>query len=208
MKKILIAAVAVLMVLGLGISQNASAQTQTTYTVKSGDTLWKISKRFQVGLSELIETNPQIENPDLIYPGEKIKIPKIPHIKNFEREVIRLTNNERTQRGLQPLKANWQLSRVARYKARDMRDKGYFSHNSPTYGSPFDMMKQFNISYSYAGENIAMGQPTPRAVVDAWMKSPGHRRNILNPHYTQIGVGFAKGGSGRYYWSQMFIKPR
>ena len=83
-----------------------------------------------------------------------------------------------------------------------MHDNQYFSHTSPTYGSPFDMMKQFGISYRTAGENIAMGQQSPQAVVDAWMNSEGHRANILNSSYTQIGMGYVADGN---YWSQMFI---
>jgi uncharacterized protein YkwD len=82
-----------------------------------------------------------------------------------------------------------------------MRDKGYFSHTSPTYGSPFNMLKSFGISYKSAGENIARGYTTPKAVVDGWMNSPGHRANILNSSFTEIGVGYASGN----YWTQMFI---
>ncbi|MDF2592072.1 MAG: sporulation protein, partial [Clostridia bacterium] len=75
-------------------------------------------------------------------------------------------------------------------------------HTSPTYGSPFDMMKQFGITYKTAGENIAMGQRTPEEVVKAWMNSPGHRANILKSSFTHIGVGYVANGS---YWTQMFI---
>ena len=96
---------------------------------------------------------------------------------------------------------DWQLSRVARYKSQDMRDRGYFSHNSPTYGSPFQMMKSFGISYRTAGENIAKGYKSPAEVVVGWMNSSGHRANILNPSFTHIGVGFEKDGN---YWTQMF----
>ena len=83
-----------------------------------------------------------------------------------------------------------------------MHDKGYFSHTSPTYGSPFDMMKQFGITYRTAGENIAMGYPTAEAVVDGWMNSEGHRANILNASFTEIGVGYVADGN---YYTQMFI---
>ena len=85
---------------------------------------------------------------------------------------------------------------------QDMHDKGYFSHTSPTYGSPFDMMTSFGIRYLTAGENIAMGYRTPQSVVDGWMNSPGHRANILNASFTEIGVGYVESGS---YWTQMFI---
>ncbi|MBU5484035.1 serine protease [Clostridium sp. MSJ-11] len=128
-------------------------------------------------------------------------------ISAFEQEVITLVNAERAKANLPALKANQELSKVARVKSQDMIDKNYFSHTSPTYGSPFDMMKKFGIKYSAAGENIAYGQPTPKAVVDGWMNSPGHRANILSKSFTEIGVGVAKKSNGTYYWTQMFINP-
>lgn len=178
---------------------------QQVYTVQPGDSMWKISVRYEVGLSEIISANRQISNPALIYPGQKITIPDISASKNVEYRVIQLTNQERSKNGLKPLASDWQLSRVARYKSADMRDKNYFSHTSPTYGSPFNMIKNFGISYRSAGENIAAGQRTPEEVVRAWMNSPGHRANILNANYTHIGVGYAAGGSYGHYWTQMFI---
>lgn len=184
---------------------SAATSTSTVYTVKSGDTMWKIASKYQVGVSELISSNPSIKNPNSIYPGQKITIPTLDATKAFEQKVVDLTNQERAKQGLKPLTANWELSRVARYKSEDMRDKNYFDHTSPTYGSPFDMMKKFGISYKTAGENIAAGQQTPEEVVKAWMNSPGHRANILNSTYTQIGVGYAKGGSYGVYWTQQFI---
>jgi uncharacterized YkwD family protein len=123
----------------------------------------------------------------------------------FQKEVVDLVNVERTNRGLNPLKLDEKLSNVATTKSQDMIDKNYFDHNSPTYGSPFDMMKQFGISYKSAGENIAMGQKSPKEVVTAWMNSQGHRENILNSSFTDIGVGIAKNSSGSIYWTQMFI---
>lgn len=182
----------------------ATALGQTTYTVKPGDSMWKISVRYQVGLSELIAANPHIRVPSLIYPNQRLTIPEISE-KNFEAQVVQLVNQRRASAGLKPLAHNWELSRVARYKSMDMRDRGYFSHTSPTYGSPFTMMKNFGINYRAAGENIAAGQTTPQAVVEAWMNSPGHRANILSTQFTEIGVGYAAGGSSRHYWTQMFI---
>ncbi|KKM10646.1 hypothetical protein SY88_13460 [Clostridiales bacterium PH28_bin88] len=123
----------------------------------------------------------------------------------FEQKVVELVNAERVKNGLQPLQQYGELSRVARFKSEDMRDNNYFGHQSPTYGSPFDLIKKFGITYRYAGENLAAGQQTPEAVVQAWMGSSGHRANILNPNYTHIGVGYAAGGSYRHYWTQMFI---
>jgi uncharacterized YkwD family protein/spore coat assembly protein SafA len=178
---------------------------QQIYTVQPGDTLWKIAVRYQVGISEIISANPQFKNPNLIYPGNKVTIPNYDATKSIESQVVQLTNQERAKNGLKALTQDWELSRVARYKSIDMRDKNYFSHDSPTYGSPFTMMKNFGISYRSAGENIAAGQTTAQEVVRAWMNSPGHRANILSGNYTHIGVGYAQGGSQRHYWTQMFI---
>lgn len=179
---------------------------QITYTVQPGDSLWKIAVKYQIGVSEIIDANKQIANPNMIIPGQKINVPNISDIKAIENEVIRLVNIERSKNGLGQLTGDWQLSRVARYKSTDMRDKNYFSHYSPTYGDPFKMMHDFGISFYAAGENIAMGQQTPAAVMNAWMNSPGHRANILNPQYNEIGVGVAKTSSGVIYWTQEFIR--
>ena len=120
----------------------------------------------------------------------------------FEQEVVTLTNAERAKQGLAALEIDTELSKVARAKSQDMKDNNYFDHNSPTYGSPFDMMKQFGISYTSAGENIAQGQQTPEEVVEAWMNSQGHRENIMNASFTHIGVGYVESGN---YWTQQFI---
>ncbi|WP_132244764.1 SafA/ExsA family spore coat assembly protein [Marinisporobacter balticus] len=177
-----------------------------TYTVQSGDSMWKIAVKYEVGLSEIIAQNPQIKNPSLIYPGQKLNIPDIKDIKVLENEVIKLVNMERSKNGLQPLTTNWQLSRCARYKSQDMINKNYFAHQSPTYGSPFKMMESFGLHFSAAGENIAKGQRTPQAVMNAWMNSPGHRSNILSTSFSEIGVGLAKDKSGVCYWTQMFMR--
>lgn len=174
-----------------------------SHTVAKGDTMWKLAVKYQVGTSEIISANPQISNPNLIYPGQVLTIPQVDSsVLNFENEVIRLVNEHRVQNGLKPLTADWELSRIARYKSQDMVDNRYFSHTSPTYGSPFQMIKSFGLSYRTAGENIAYGQKTPQAVVNAWMNSSGHRANILNASYTKIGVGYVANG---HYWTQMFI---
>lgn len=175
-----------------------------THTVASGDTLWKIANRYEVGLSEIKAANPQIKNFDLIYPGQSINIPTVDaSVTNFEQEVIRLVNEIRRENGLKELAYDWELGRVARFKSQDMKDNKYFAHNSPVYGTPFQMIKNFGISYRSAGENIAKGYATPQAVVTGWMNSSGHRANILNVNFTHIGVGYVSGGS---YWTQMFIR--
>ncbi|MEC0599668.1 CAP domain-containing protein [Bacillus spizizenii] len=123
-------------------------------------------------------------------------------VSAYEKKVVELTNAERQKQGLKPLQIDETLSKSARAKSQDMKDKNYFDHQSPTYGSPFDMMKSFGISYKTAGENIAKGQKTPEEVVKAWMNSEGHRKNILNPNFTHIGVGYVESGS---IWTQQFI---
>ena len=207
-KKILITLIICLaFVLMAAILPSSTLAATTTYTVQSGDTLWKIAVKNQVGVSELISANPQLKNPNLIYPGEKIYIVVNSTAAAYENEVTRLVNVERAKAGLPALSINWQLARVARYKSQDMVNNNYFSHTSPTYGSPFDMMKSFGISFTAAGENIAMGQTSPQAVMTGWMNSSGHRANILNSRYTQIGAGYAKNSSGRPYWTQEFTRP-
>lgn len=174
-----------------------------SYTVVRGDSLWKIAVRYRIGISEIINANPQIKNPNLIYPGQIVNIPaEDSAVLSFEQEVIRLVNKARAENGLNPLEYDWELSRVARYKSRDMKENGYFSHTSPVYGSPFQMMKSFGISYKSAGENIARGQSTPEEVMNSWMNSSGHRANILNASFKKIGVGYVAEGK---YWTQMFI---
>jgi len=193
--------------LGLLLCSQPILAATDTYTVQKGDSLWKIANKYQVGLTEIIGANPQFKNPALIYPGDKVHVPlNDPQTLSLEEQVVRLCNAERAKHGLKPLTMNWQAARVARYKSDDMRDQSYFSHTSPTYGSPFDMLKQFNVPYASAGENIAKGQTTAQAVVTAWMNSEGHRKNILNANFTEIGVGYSAGG-GTTYWTQIFLRP-
>lgn len=120
----------------------------------------------------------------------------------FENRVLELVNIERQKEGLSPLQMDESVRSVARLKSEDMRINKYFDHTSPTYGSPFDMLQQFGISYRSAGENIAQGYSTPEAVVTGWMNSSGHRANILNSSFTHIGIGYDSNG---HYWTQMFI---
>lgn len=118
----------------------------------------------------------------------------------LEREAMELVNEKRSAYGLDALTLSGELSVKARIKSQEMKDLGYFSHTSPTYGSPFDMMKALGIRYYSAGENIAMGYRTAEAVVNAWMNSTSHRENILSTRYTSMGIGYADG-----YWTQWFI---
>jgi len=200
MKKTVSVCMALLLAFAIPLSASAA---HLSHTVAKGDTMWKIASQYRVGTGEIIRANPQVSNPNLIYPGQVLTIPQEDaSALAFESEVIRLVNEPRAKNGLKALTANWELSRVARYKSRDMVDNRYFSHTSPTYGTPFQMIRSFGLSFRTAGENIAYGQRTPQAVVNAWMNSSGHRANILNASYTQIGVGYVAKG---HYWTQMFI---
>ncbi len=194
--------VAMASVLSVSLLVPISAMAADSYTVVAGDSLWKIAVNTQTGVQELIDANPQLANPDQINIGQKINIPTNEQA-SVEQEVVKLVNAERAKAGLPALKEDWELSRVAKYKSQDMHDKNYFDHTSPTYGTPFTMMKNFGITYKSAGENIAKGQKSATEVVNAWMNSEGHRANILNKNYTHIGVGFVQDGN---YWSQMFIQ--
>ena len=119
----------------------------------------------------------------------------------LEQEACRLINAQRASHGLPALNIDTSLSVSARVKSKDMKTNQYFSHTSPTYGSPFQMMKQLGISYRSAGENIAMGYRSAEAVVQAWMASATHRANILSNNYSTMGIGYADG-----YWTQWFIR--
>ncbi len=124
---------------------------------------------------------------------------------SFQNQVLTLVNQQRAANGLKALSMDSALTKTATLKSQDMAKLGYFDHTSPTYGSPFDMMKQFGITYRAAGENIAMGQTSPQQVMQDWMNSPGHRANILNSSFTKLGVGIAQNSNGQYYWTQQFI---
>ncbi len=121
-----------------------------------------------------------------------------------EKEVFDLINKQRTKNGLPALKNDSEVQRIARIKAQDMVDNNYFSHNSPTYGSPFDMLKSFKVSYKTAGENIAANSSNSSAVT-AWMNSSGHKANILNSSFNYTGIGVVSSPKYGKMYVQMFI---
>lgn len=118
----------------------------------------------------------------------------------FVEQVLELVNQERAKVGLKALTVNSKLQTMAQDKAIDMFKNNYFDHTSPTYGTPFEMMKTYGISYRAAGENIAKGQTSPAQVMQSWMNSSGHKANILSSNFTSIGVGYQNG-----VWVQDFI---
>lgn len=109
-------------------------------------------------------------------------------VSQDEQVLLDLVNKARAEAGVGPLQFDEELMKVARLKAKDMVDNNYFSHQSPTYGSPFDMMRQFGISFKTAGENIA-GNRTVEGAFKAWMNSEGHKKNILNAGFNYTGIG-------------------
>jgi uncharacterized YkwD family protein len=188
------------------------------YTVKSGDTLYKIASASNVSLWAMQKINPQLKQINLVYPGQVLDVPTTSAPKttpapkptpapskssvgSYATQVSQLVNQERQKAGLAPLTLDAELSNVAMAKAKDMIQNNYFDHNSPTYGSPFDMMRSFGIDYTAAGENIAKGQTSPQAVMTDWMNSPGHKQNILSSNYDSIGVAYYQGA-----WVQLFKK--
>ncbi len=205
--------------------------------VSKGDSLWRIAKEYHVDFSKLMELNKALKDRDLIYPEQKIEMQGDAGQGNDNsasndqndhhngnnadtttnaqtqsstaqaEQVLKLVNAERAKVGANALKLDATLNKVATVKAKDMADNGYFSHDSPTYGSPFEMMRSFGVTqYRTAGENIAAGQKSAQAVMNSWMNSSGHRANILNKSYTNLGVGYYEGGTYGTYWVQEFTQ--
>ena len=115
-----------------------------------------------------------------------------------------MINKQRTNNGLSALKEDAEVQKVARIKAQDMVSNNYFAHESPTYGTPFQMLKNFNISYKTAGENIAANSSNSSAVT-AWMNSSGHKANILNSNFNYTGIGVVSSNKYGKIYVQMFI---
>ncbi len=117
--------------------------------------------------------------------------------------ILQLVNEERVKVGLNPLQLDYELTKVAQIKSTDMQDNHYFSHVSPTYGSPIAMVEAFDITgWNKIGANIAMGHQSPKSVMNSWMNSPDHKSNILKPEYTHIGIGHTEEAN---YWTQIFL---
>lgn len=130
------------------------------------------------------------------------------NLASNEQQMVNLVNAERKKNNLPPLTVDPEVTRVARIKSQDMVDNNYFSHNSPNYGSPFEMMDDFDIEYLHAGENLA-GNSTVQRAHNALMNSSGHRKNILSPNFTHIGIGIKPSEKYGYIFTQMFIsKPQ
>jgi uncharacterized YkwD family protein len=119
-------------------------------------------------------------------------------------EVVNLVNQERRRAGLSPLRIHSRLNAAAQAHSNDMARNNFMSHTGSDGSSPFDRMKRYGYNYRWAGENVAAGQSSPQDVMRSWMNSPGHRKNILNGNFRDIGVGYARGGRYGTYWTQKF----
>ncbi|MGN4447212.1 CAP domain-containing protein [Bacillus cereus group sp. MYBK79-1] len=184
------------------VTEQPTAKPETQKPVEQKPAEQKPAEEVQKPETQKPAENNNTQKPAEQKPAEQKPAEEAKSLSEFEQRVVELTNAERTKQGLPALQIDTELSKVARIKSEDMQKNNYFDHNSPTYGSPFDMMKKFGISYKSAGENIAQGQRTPEEVVQAWMNSAGHRANILNNGFTHIGVGYVESGN---YWTQQFI---
>lgn len=122
----------------------------------------------------------------------------------FIRQVVTLVNEERAKEGLSPLTVDTKVQAAAMVRAQECEQ--LFSHTRPNGSSFATALKEQNVSYRSAGENIAWGQRTPQEVVNAWMNSSGHRANIMNPNFTTIGVGYYENVKGTDYWCQLFTR--
>lgn len=184
------------------VTEQPTAKPETQKPAEQKPAEQKPAEEIQKPEAQKPAENNNTQKPAEQKPAEQKPAEEAKSLSEFEQRVVELTNAERAKQGLPALKIDTELSKVARIKSEDMQKNNYFDHNSPTYGSPFDMMKKFGISYTSAGENIAQGQRTPEEVVQAWMNSAGHRANILNNGFTHIGVGYVESGN---YWTQQFI---
>ncbi|MFJ8420790.1 CAP domain-containing protein [Bacillus wiedmannii] len=184
------------------VTEQPTAKPETQKPAEQKPVEQKPAEEVQKPEAQKPAENNNTQKPAEQKPAEQKPAEEAKSLSEFEQRVVELTNAERAKQGLPALKIDTELSKLARVKSEDMQKNNYFDHNSPTYGSPFDMMKKFGISYTSAGENIAQGQRTPEEVVQAWMNSAGHRANILNNGFTHIGVGYVESGN---YWTQQFI---
>ncbi len=188
-------------------SLNVSASLMT-HQVKYGETIWGISDYYNVEVNELLSVNSNIEDPTKLFVGDELTLPNNATIHtwstgiNEQRQLLKLINDERENNGLTPLKENPQLSVLAQMKTDDMNENNYFAHKSESYNTVFAMLSLFNIKYNTAGENIAKGQETPEKVFIEWINNDESKKNILNPEYKEIGIGYTN--TSTPYWSIIF----
>lgn len=135
---------------------------------------------------------------------QKTKTKKLPlnyskKYQNLESDIIVLVNRERNKRGIKSLKINNAMKKYTSFRSKDMMEDNYFSHSSPTYGRWVNLLYVSEYNFSYVGENLAAGFYSPKDFVNAWMASPTHKKNILNPKYTKTSVSVVAGKSSNRY---------
>ena len=179
------------------------------YTVQSGDTIWKISLKHNVDLEGLLRENPQVVNPNIIYPGDTLFLPDKQRIRKSEfQKMLYLINQERGRGGLPLLQQDEKLTDIANKKAFDMKDQGYVAHKSPTFGYPTVMLATFHIPCTFVLENIGAGPKTADEMFSTWVSSQVNRSNILEKKATHIGIGYARGGLHGHYWTAIIIEKK
>lgn len=169
----------------------------------------QIQKPCQPGTDTPGTSTPGTNTPTPELPDAEMPSPGLPEQESpspeqnvsYVQQVVNLVNEERAKEGLAPLTLDTKVSAAAQVRAREIVTS--FSHTRPDGTSFATALKEQNISYRRAGENIAWGQKSPEAVMDAWMNSSGHRANIMNPNFTTIGIGYYQ-VNGVNYWCQLF----
>ena len=196
---IVMLALGLMLVVGLPVP--AAAKNLVNESVISRQLLAS-TNRFQAGLNQIIDHNiaSTLNFFTIASPNEEEGTLELGfHVTNgkvnqpLEAQMLILVNKERTSRGLKALKLNVAARAVARAHSQDMFARGYFSHVTPEGLDPFQRMTAAGITYTAAGENLALA-PTLQLAHNGLMNSPGHRANILSPNYTTVGIGIIDGG--------------
>ncbi|GAB6181534.1 hypothetical protein JCM14036_28530 [Desulfotomaculum defluvii] len=213
MKKILkaftgltVGAFAMLVAMTMPGAGTAEAYTSYNYTSKSNYTSYNNYSGYNYSNYQKPQTTqpaPVQQTPTTTQPTTQPTTQQMNVSVEDEQAMLNLINKERVAAGLKPLAYDAKLTELARMKAQDMITNNYFSHTSPTYGSPFDMMKKYGVVYHYAGENLAGAADVNTAHVNL-MNSPGHKANILKAEYTKVGIGVVKGGKYSKIFVQLF----
>lgn len=170
-----------------------------------------ISEQVETVVTEVVET-PVPTSLAISVPTEQVNseaICQVQQDRSFEAQVIALMNAEREKYGMGALVEQSQITSVARQHSEDMACNGFFDHVSPTTKTIVERAEAVGYAYVMIGENIAAGYLTPEEVFLAWMESESHRENILNPDYTQVGVGyvFLPGSDYGSYWTAVYARP-
>jgi uncharacterized protein YkwD/uncharacterized membrane protein required for colicin V production len=159
------------------------------------------------GLLQTVAGNGGVALPSrIIEPGENVQVPRTQDVQpdaEAEAKMLELVNAERLRAGLRPLVADERLREVARQHSQEMFRLGYFAHVSPSAGSPADRLQRSGVPFATAGENLAYA-PTVEVAHSGLMASPGHRKNILTPEFSRVGIGVMRGGLHGRMFTQNF----